>query len=101
VTDVYKYGTEPWGCIKENFYRLLERLKFLCHGIIVKTFMYIASIGGKKTLDRSRTSLFAAHFKLNSYFLIHCDDILRGKYPLQKFSYTLVIAFGTVFGIKL
>jgi len=100
MTDVYKYGNEPWGCIKENFCRLLERLKFVCHGIIVKTFMYIASIK-KKTLDRSRTSLLAAHFKLSSFFLIHCDDMLRGKYTLQKFSYVLVISFGTVFGIKL
>lgn len=55
----------------------------------------------KKTLDRSRTSLFATHFKLNSFFLIHCDDILRRKYTLQKFCYSLVIAFGTVLGIKL
>jgi len=100
VTDVYKYGNEPWGCIKENLCRLLERLKFLCQGIIVKTFMYIASIE-KKKLDRTHTSLFAAHFKLSSFFLIHRDDILRGKYTLQKSSYNLVIAFGTVLGIKL
>lgn len=91
MTDVCKYGNEPCGCIKENFYRLLERLKFLCNGTIVKVFMYIASIE-KKPLDRSRTSLFAAHFKLNIFFLVHCDDILRGKYTLQKFRYSLIIA---------
>ena len=96
VTDVYKYGNEPWGCIKKNFCRLLERLKFLCHGIIVKTFMYyIAAIEKKKRWTE------VAHFKLNSFFLIHCDDILRGKYTWQKFSYNLVVAFGTVLGMKL
>lgn len=79
MMDVYKYGNEPWNCIKENFCRLLERLKFVCHGIIVNTFMYIASIE-KKSLYRSRTSLLAARSKLNSLFLVHCDDMLRGKY---------------------
>jgi hypothetical protein len=98
---MYKYGNEPWGCIKENFCRLLERLKFLRHGIIVKTLCTSTLCQSKKMLDRSRTSLFAAHFKLNSSFLVHCDDILRGKDTLQKFSYSLVMAFGTALGIKL
>jgi hypothetical protein len=54
MTDVYKYGNEPWGCIKENFCRLLERLKFVCHGIIMKTFiMYIASVGKKNAGRKS------------------------------------------------
>jgi hypothetical protein len=62
--------------------------------------MYIASIE-KKNAGQKTYKPFAAHFKLNRFFFIHCDDILRGKYTLQKFSYNLVIAFGTVIGIKL
>jgi hypothetical protein len=62
---------------------------------------YVQCFNQKKTLDRSRTSLFGVHFTLSSFFLIHCDDILCGKYTLQKFGYNLVIAFGTVLAIKL
>jgi hypothetical protein len=99
VTAVYKYGNESWDRIKENFCRLLERLNFICHGMIVKTFMYIASI--EKTAGHKLYTPFCRVFKLNCFFLIHCDDILRGKDTLQKFGYNLVIASGTVLAIKL
>jgi len=99
VTAVYKYGNESWDRIKENFCRLLERLNFLCHGMIVKIFMYIASI--EKTAGHKLYKTFCRVFKLNRFFLIHCDDILRGNDTLQKFGYDLVIASGTVLAIKL
>jgi hypothetical protein len=69
VTDVYKYGNEPWGCIKKNFCRLLERLKFLCHGIIFKAFIYIASIdqsAGQKSYKPFGRTLYTEYFLSDS-----------------------------------
>jgi hypothetical protein len=73
VTAVYKYGNETWGRIKENFCRLPEQLNFLCHGIIVKTFICIASIEKKSWTEAVQS--FCCAFKLNSFCLTHCDVI--------------------------